>query len=34
MIIKVRKEEKQVAIKHKTKIYTAVRYVDLKIGRK
>ena len=34
MIIHGRKEQKQVAIKYKTEIYTAVRYFTMKIGRK
>ena len=34
MIVQGRKEQKQVVIKHKTKIYTAVRYFAIKIGRK
>ena len=29
-----RKEQKQVAVKHKPKIYTAVRYFAMKIGGK
>ena len=33
MIIQGRKEQKQVFIEHKTKIYTAVRYFAMKIGR-
>ena len=28
-----KKKQNQVAIKHKTKIYTAVRYFAMKIGR-
>ena len=34
MIIRGRKEQKQVVIKHKTKIYTALRYFAMKIERK
>ena len=34
MIIQERKEQKKVIIKHKTKIYTTVRYFAMKIGRK
>ena len=34
MIIQGQKEQKQVAIKHKTKIYTAVCYFAMKIERK
>ena len=34
MMIQGRKEQKQVLIKHKTKIYAAVRYFAMKIGRK
>ena len=33
MIIQGWKEQKQVVIKHKTKIYIAVRYFAMKIGR-
>ena len=32
MIIQGRKEQKQVVIKQKTKIYTAVRYFAWKLG--
>ena len=32
MIIKGQKAQKQVTIKYKTKIYTAVRYFAMKIG--
>ena len=34
MIIQGRKEQNQVVIKHKTKIYTAVRYFAMEIGLK
>ena len=34
MIIQGRKELERVVIKHKAKIYTAVRYFAMKIGRK
>ena len=34
MIIQGWKEQKQVFIKHKSKINAAVRYVAMKIGRK
>jgi len=34
MIIKRRKEQKQVVIRHKTKMYTEARYSAMKIGRK
>ena len=34
MIIQGWKEQKQVVIKHKTKVYTAVRYFAMKIERK
>ena len=34
MIMHERKEQEQVVIKHETKIYTAVRYFAMKIGRK
>ena len=34
MIIQGLKEEKHVVIKHKAKIYTAVLYFAMKIGRK
>ena len=34
MIIQGRKEQKLVVIKHKDKVYTAVRYFAIKIGRK
>jgi len=34
MIIQGLKEQKQVVIKHKAKINTAVRYFAMKIGRK
>ena len=34
MIIKGRKEQKQVVMKHKTKIYTAIHYFAMKIGLK
>ena len=34
MIIQGRKEQKQVVIVHKIKIFTAVRYFAMKIGRK
>ena len=34
MIIQGRKEQKMVVIKHKTKLYTAVGYFAMKIGRK
>ena len=34
MIIKGRKEQKQVVIKHEAKIYVAVRYFAMKIRRK
>ena len=34
MILQGRKEQKQVVIKHKTKIYTAVRCIAMKIGCK
>ena len=34
MIIQGWKEEKQVVIEPKTKIYTVVRYFAMKIGRK
>ena len=33
MIIQGRKEQIEAVIKHKTKIYTAVRYFSMKIGR-
>ena len=29
-----RKEQERVVIKHNTKIYTAVRYIEMKIGNK
>ena len=34
MIILGWKEEEQVVLKHKTKLYTAVRYFAMKISRK
>ena len=34
MIMQGRKEQEQVVIKHKTKIYNAVRYFAMKVGRK
>ena len=34
MIIQGREEQKQVVLEHETKIYTAVRYFVMKIGRK
>ena len=34
MIIQGQKEQKQVVIKYKTKIYTAVRYFAMKVGCK
>jgi len=34
VIIQGRKEQKQAVVKHKAKIYTAVRYFAMKIGRK
>ena len=34
MSIQGQKEQKQVVIEHKTKIYTAVCYFAMKIGRK
>ena len=34
MIIQGRKEQKQVVVEHKTKIYTEACYFALKIGRK
>jgi len=33
MILQGRKEQKQVVIKHKTKIYTKTHYFAIKIGR-
>ena len=34
MIIQGRKEQKQIVLEHKAKIYTAVRYFAMKIGHK
>ena len=34
MIIQGQKEQKQVVIEHKAKIYTAVRYFAMKTGQK
>ena len=34
MIIQRRKDQKEVFIKHKTKICTSVRYFAIKVGRK
>ena len=34
MLVPGRKEQKQVVINHRTKIYTAVRNFAMKIGRK
>ena len=34
MIIQGRKEQKQIVVEHTAKIYTAVRYLVMKIGRK